>query len=233
MSGPAAPVLLAVREDRIELERYEPGATVRDLVNEVERIRLDEKTLVTSRCEGCGECCAQRIPVFAEDMDRLCSLRADLESDADRWSFLGTALELPQRPDMAARAAGIREMVRDMGMSADEATSVYEFNQAEPITLRHAEDGRCAFLRSGMCTIYAHRTLTCRLYVCNMGQRLSVLQEQIVTEGTWHAYEALGWTQGEDLSHNAFHGAASHWDLKLSLFERADPGDPGKLFFYF
>jgi Fe-S-cluster containining protein len=226
-------VALAVDQGHIELERYAPDATVRDLVEEVERFRLERTELVTSRCAGCGECCNQRIPVFAEDIERLCSSRAGLTGEA-RQAFLSEAIELPQRPDMAARAAGIKDMVRDMGMTQEEATSIYEFNQAEPIVLRHGADGMCGFLRAGMCTIYPYRTLTCRLYVCNMAERLSILQERMVTEGTWHAYEALGWTAGADLSHNAFRAAASSWELPLSAFEpEGDRGDPEKLFFYF
>ena len=234
MSPGATRVRLVVAEGRIELEGYAPGATVRDLVEEVERFRLERKELITARCAGCGECCNQRIPVFTEDMERLCSSRAGLDHGPERRIFLDGAVDLPQPPDMVARAAGIRDMIRDMQMSTEEATSIYEFNQSEPIALRHGEDGMCVFLRDGSCTIYPYRTLTCRLYVCNMGERLSVLQERIVTEGTWHAYEALGWTGGTDLSHNAFRGAGSHWDLELSAFEPdGDRSDPEKLFFYF
>jgi Fe-S-cluster containining protein len=234
VSGPSRLVTLVVADDRIELSAYGPEATVRDLVEEVERYRLAEARLLTARCAGCGRCCDQRIPVFAEDMDRLCGSRDGLADAAARRAFLESALEMPSPPDMDARHTGIRDMVRDMGMSAPEATAIYEFNQAEPIVLRHGEDGKCAFLRDGMCTIYPFRTLTCRLYVCNMGERLSVLQERMVTEGTWHAYQALGWTGDASLDHNAFRAAESAWDLPLGVFEPdADRGDPERLFFYF
>lgn len=234
MSAAAERVRLVAGDGRIELAEYASGATVRNLVDEIERFRLGRTELITARCAGCGECCNQRIPVFAEDMGRLCASRPSLGQGPERQAFLDGALDYPRPPDMAARAAGIRDMIRDMGMSAQEATSIYEFNQSEPIVLRHGEDGMCAFLRDGSCTIYPFRTLTCRLYVCNMGERLSVLQERIVTEGTWHAYEALGWTRSADLSHNAFTGAGSHWDLELSAFEpEGDRSDPEKLFFYF
>ena len=36
---------------------------------------------------------------------------------------------------MKARSAGIRNMIRNMEMTAEEATSIYEFNQSEPIVL--------------------------------------------------------------------------------------------------
>ena len=75
MSGAPGRVSLAVREERIELAGYAPDATVRDLVEEVERFRMEHTQLTTARCAGCGTCCNQRIPVFAEDMDG-CASRA-------------------------------------------------------------------------------------------------------------------------------------------------------------
>ncbi len=234
MSDAKQPVRLCVRDHAIELAGYEPEATVRDLVEEIERFRLRETHLITSACAGCGLCCHQRPPVFAQDMDDLAAGSGRLVDADDRRRFLSSVLEYPSPPDMRARAAGIRDLARDMGMTPGQATGTYEYNRAEPIVLRHGADGMCGFLRDGMCTIYPYRPLTCRLYLCNMGERLSLLQERIATEGTWHAYEALGWTEGVDMAHNTFRRAARQMDLPLALFEpRADDDDPRKLFFYF
>ena len=234
MNGETRRVSLRLDGSRIELAGYEPEATVRELIEEIERFRLRRTELITARCAGCGLCCNQRIPVFAEDMERLCGLRPELETPEERRAFLDGVLEYPEPPDMDAREQGVRDMVRDMGMTIPEATAIYEYNQAEPIFLRHGADDRCVFLRERMCTIYGYRPITCRFYVCNMGDRLSVLQERMVTEGSWHAYRALGWTGGVDLSHNAFADAGSAWDLRCRRFEPdADPAEAEKLFFYF
>lgn len=227
MSDAPRRVQLETRGRLIELVGYHPDATIRDLVDEIERYRLTQTQLITSACAGCGLCCHQRPPVFAQDMPDL-SLAGGVLTGAS------AVLDYPDPPDLEARSRGIRELTRDMGMSAEAATRAYEYNQAEPIVLRHGEDGMCVFLRQGMCTIYPHRPLTCRLYICNMGERLELLQERIATEGTWNAYESLGWAAGADLSHNAFRTAGRQMDLKLSAFEPGgDDEDPEKLFFYY
>lgn len=227
MSEEPRRVRLETRGRLIELAGYHPEATIGDLIQEIERYRLSQTRLITSACAGCGLCCHQRPPVFAQDMP-------DLSLAGGLLTGERAVLDYPDPPDLEARTRGIRELERDMGMSPEAATRTYEYNQAEPIVLRHGEDGMCVFLREGMCTIYPHRPLTCRLYICNMGERLSLLQERIATEGTWRAYESLGWTRGADLTHNAFHTADRQLDLKLAAFEpEGGDGDPEKLFFYY
>ena len=112
------------------------------------------------------------------------------------------------------------------------ATLLYEFNVAEPITYRK-NFGACVFLLNGFCTNYEGRAYTCSLYVCNMGERLSALQERIVRQGIWHSYAVAGLIQVEEIQHNPFVGHESYDTVPIRGFD-VDLSDAlESLFFYF
>ena len=271
-----AKVTFAEVDDRIEIEGWELDATVRDLVEGIEAFRL-AGTLRTARCAGCGECCYQRIPVFAEDLPLLARAveqrgpehatgaadHADPPTSQDpagassptaghrarepqgaelshagrittesppevlaqevTSGLLGAVLELPERPDAERYRKGIADLARQFDLSPRDARLIYEYNNSEPIILARGADGACVFLRDGWCTIYDYRTIIGRLYVCNMAERFAVLEEQIVVQGTWHAYARLGWIEPELLEGNPFFETESAWDIPLSSFQAPSP----------
>ena len=140
---------------------------------------------------------------------------------------------MPPAPDLELRARAVRDMSRNMNIPEAESAVLYEFNQADPVTTVRHDDGTCVFLDNRICTVYESRFFVCRLYVCTMGTRLSTLQENIVTQGTWHAYSRLGWVPEEQIAHNPFAGAATYDDVDLGAFEALGPKSPQELFFFF
>ncbi len=91
----------------------------------------------------------------------------------------------------------------------------------------------CCFLHENLCSRYKIRPYSCALYLCNMGQRLSYLQEMIIRQGTWHAYYKLGWIDVEDISHNPFLKADSYDKLAIADFDFNFENTLEQLFFYF
>jgi Fe-S-cluster containining protein len=213
---------------KVELDFYSDDATLLDLVRGVEDARR-RTDLKVSRCAGCGECCSQPIPVIGMDIPHLATgISAGLDD------VLSRHLVWPEwRPDGFERRKAIRELARDLAMSDDQAACAYDFNNGEPAILPRAADGTCRFLEKGLCTIYEHRPLACRIYLCAMGDRLSVLQESIVHHGTWHLYALAGWIEMNDIASNPFVHAATWEGVPVSAFAPTDPGNPEDLFFYF
>jgi Fe-S-cluster containining protein len=220
-------IQLEVQDDAIELRQYSNDATLQDLVDSTERIRLS-KGLRTEHCYGCGICCKEPIPVLGYDLDKLTS-RLGLSREA----LLDRYLDRPEVPCSEERNKAIRELERQHDLTALEATLVYEFNRAEPIILARDENGTCIFLRDNLCTIYEDRPYICRLYLCNMAEKLSVLYEKIAAQGIWHSYWALGWTRSEDIRHNPFLKGRCYREVYMNDFEFDLKNALERLFFYF
>ena len=142
-------------------------------------------------------------------------------------------LTLPEKPDIAARRKAIREMSAAAGITQLEAILLYEYNNAEPIILKKQESGECCFLKNRLCSRYTIRPYSCGLYLCDMGEKLSYLQEMVIRQGTWHAYYKLGWVQKEDISHNPFLKSESYDELLVSDFDFHLENTLEQLFFYF
>jgi Fe-S-cluster containining protein len=209
---------LRIEDGRIELQELDSRASLRDLADAVERVRRNPE-LVTAHCAGCAGCCSDTVPILGLDL-------APMEAS-------GRKLVFPSPPDAASRSEAIEALIRDHKISAEEAQRIHDHNNAAPITMVHT-CGHCEHLvAGGFCGVYEERPYICRLYVCNMGERLEALYESIVAFGTWHAYHLLGWIDEEALSGNPFLGAKS-WDVVPAQAFEVDLGDAmEKLFFFF
>ena len=212
----------------IELNHYDQSDTLDDLRKSVEQIRT-HAGLRTAGCAGCGECCFyDTLPVLGYD---LAAIKQFLSvTDQELYS---TYLVLPEKPDMAARAKAVEELIRQNKLNEITANILYEYNQAEPIRLAKSEDGSCRFLQENLCTIYENRLYTGALYVCNMAERLSILQEQIVRQGVWHSYLELGWISEKDIPHNPYIGHDGFFSVPIASFDIDLSEALEHLFFYF
>jgi Fe-S-cluster containining protein len=224
--GSGGVIELTVQDQRIELVGYDGEDTLADLVVEVERFRLVTE-LKTRYCYGCGQCCHDPIPVLGGDLAELRRQSAERGVDLSRY------VSFPDPPDLEERREGIADMIRQHDLTPLQATLLYEHNCAEPLTLARSETGACRFLESNLCTIYPHRPFACRLYVCNMADRLEGLYETIVRQGVWHSYHELGWVPAEEISHNPFLGAEGYDRIRLQQFDFDLEGALQSLFFYF
>ncbi len=213
--------------EEIELKSYDPGTTLKELSASLEAFRLtcDLKTI---DCKGCGECCGDNIPVLGADLKLLTEgLNISISQASE------SILILPEKPDIHSRRKSIREMSASASITILEAALLYEYNTAEPIILAKQKTGDCCFLENRLCSRYLIRPYSCGLYLCNMGEKLSFLQEMIVRQGTWHAYFKLGWINEEDISHNPFLKSDSYEDLLLADFDFHLENALEELFFYF
>lgn len=223
----ASDVRFSVLADRIELDSYTDEATLEDFVHGLEAFRR-ATSLKTSRCAGCGECCLQPIPVLGVDINSIARALETSPAEVVRDRLL-----LPEsHPSPVERKKAIREISRHMKMPEDQAAIVYDFNNAERVILQRRGDGACCFLQNGLCTIYESRPLTCRIYLCAMGDKLSILHENIVQQGTNHLYRALGWIEEEDAV-NPFVGAEGWGKVPLRACVPPDLESAESLFFYF
>lgn len=213
--------------EEIELKSYDPGTTLKELSDALEAFRLSCR-LKTADCKGCGECCGDDIPVLGLDLQILQEgLGISLEEASQ-----GT-VTLPEKPDINLRRKAIREMSKAASISETEAAILYEYNNAEPIILAKQEKGECLFLKNRLCSKYTVRPYSCGLYLCNMGEKLSCIEEMVIRQGAWHAYYILGWISCEDISHNPFLKAGSYDKLLLSDFDFNLENSLEQLFFYF
>ncbi len=221
-------IYLAVENGKIELKGYSDDATLAELRDSVETFRKQDG-LITAGCAGCGLCCYYHtLPILGYDIH---DLRTAL--DVTEEELFSRYVDLPDRPDIEERRAAIADMMRQHDLDRVTASLLYEYNTAEPVRFAKAEDKGCVFLDAGLCSIYESRAYTCALYVCNMAERFSIIQEQIVRLGVWHSYYVLGWIPAEEIDYNPF--------LKYSAYDEARLGDfdidlePAleKLFFYF
>lgn len=213
--------------EEIELKSYTPETTLRELSGALEEFRL-KCPLRTIECKGCGECCSDNIPVLGLDLQILQSgMGLSFEQAAE------SVLLLPEQPDIAARRKAIREMSESAGITELEATLLYEYNNAEPIILKKKSEGECCFLEANLCSRYLIRPYSCGLYLCNMGEKLSYIQEMIIRQGTWHAYYRLGWIDGDEIAHNPFLKENCYDRLLLADFDFKLDNTLEQLFFYF
>ncbi len=213
--------------EKIELKNYDPGTTLKVLSQELEAYRLTCR-LKTFGCKGCGECCSDSIPVLGLDLQ---VLQKGLEINFEQAA--GSILSLPEKPDIPIRHKSIKEISASASITLLEATLMYEYNNAEPIILSRQNSGECCFLQDGLCSRYQIRPYSCGLYLCNMGEKLSYLQEMIIRQGTWHAYYMLGWINESDISHNPFLKADSYENLLLADFDFNLENALAQMFFYF
>ncbi len=214
---------------KVELKYYDPDATLAELATELEIFR-STCDLKTSKCKGCGECCSDNIPVLGLDISPLLEgLGMSFEQAVQ------SVLVLPDKPDMAFRSKAIREMASATSITPLEATLLFEYNNAEPIILTKQVQHPpvCCFLHENLCSRYTIRPYSCGLYLCNMDQHLSYLQEMVIRQGTWHAYYKLGWVAAEDISHNPFLKADSYDKLPIADFDYNFENALEQLFFYF
>jgi Fe-S-cluster containining protein len=214
-------------QQEIELIEYSDNTSLTELVAELEAFR-QENGLKTVNCYGCGECCTDNIPVLGLDLFRLSQ---GLHKELD--CVISTNIIMPEKPGLEARQKSINELVRSNGLSKLGATLIYEYNNSEPLILAKKNSGECCFLESKLCSKYEIRPYSCGLYLCNMGERLSYIEEMIIRLGIWHAYYLLGWVPENEIAHNPFLKAGSYGELKLRDFEFDLKDTLDKLFFYF
>lgn len=213
--------------EEIELKSFSAEATLVELVDALEDFRL-KLSLKTINCKGCGECCSDNIPVLGLDLQ---VLQEGLEISFDKAAK--DFLVLPEKPDLSLRRKAIGEMSKAADITQLEAALLYEYNNAEPIILAKQDNGECCFLKNRLCSRYVIRPYSCGLYLCNMGEKLSYIQEMIIRQGTWHAYYKLGWIGGEEISHNPFLKASKYSDLLVADFDFQLGNTLEQLFFYF
>ena len=218
---------LKIEERRIELQHYEPHATVEDLIAALEAIRR-RPGLRTATCHLCGECCGDLVPVLGIDIDPLCR-----RLDCNRETLFAHVLTLPEPPDLEERHGAIESLRRDFDLARETATLLYEYNNAEPLTFQRHASGVCTLQHKLLCTIYGSHPTACRFYLCNMGDRLSALYENIVRQGVWHSYVEAGWVPATDVSHNPFLHAHTLSTLTLEAFDVDLSAAMESLFFYF
>ena len=225
-------VKLILKENKIELAEYSVDATIQELSDAVELFRLHDTKLKTRSCKGCGECCNQPIPVLGLDL-----LKIQKTTGLTLNEILEKYIVLPQKPNIDARKSSIKDFIKMCDVSLTEAAALYEYNECEPLILPRKEDGTCVFLdnATGLCTIFGQviRPFTCELYICTMGDELSITQEMIVRQGTWHAYYLLGWINKEEIFHNPFLNADNYDKVYIKDFEFNCKKAAEKLFFYF
>ncbi|HOJ12625.1 MAG TPA: YkgJ family cysteine cluster protein [Clostridiales bacterium] len=220
---------LEVIDDKIELVEYSDDASLQELSDEVNSFRL-KNALKTRDCKGCGECCNQPIPVFGLDL-----INIQKKTGLELNDVLSRYVVLPERPDLDERCRGIEDFMRTCGLDETEAAIMYEYNQCEPLILPRKKDGTCEFLdkKTGLCTIFNYRPFTGGLYLCNMGDELSIIQEMVVRHGTWHAYSILGWISEKEIGYNPFLKVDSYDKIYIKDFNFNPEEALGKLFFYF
>lgn len=221
-------ITLEVLDGAIELVSYTSDATLVELRDTVDSFRHD-KGLKTDHCAGCGECCYfDALPVLGHDLQ---AIKGYLNVADD--VLFSAYLKLPEPPDLRNREKAISELIRDNELDGTTAALFYEYNNSEPITLRKSAGGACKFLQNDFCSIYGARLYTCGLYICSAGEKLSMLQEQIVRQGAWHSYSIMGWIERHAISHNPFLGHESLETVTLASLDTDMEGALESLFFYF
>jgi Fe-S-cluster containining protein len=211
-------IKFSIHDDLIELDEYSPDVTLSELAMKLDAFRSNAD-LKTKKCPGCGECCSDNIPVLGYDLDLY-------EGKYD------DCLIMPEKPDVKSRKKAIDDLLKN-SMSLIDATLIYEYNNSEPIILNKKSDGECIFLKGGFCGSYRVRPYSCGLYLCVMGEKLSYIEEMIIRQGTWHAYNRMGWIDESEIRHNPFLKTDSYCKLLVKDFDSDLKGALDSLFFYF
>lgn len=206
---------------------YSPEVSLAAFARVLDDFRL-RRELRTKRCRDCGECCNQPIPVLGCDIEELSSA-----AGINVGGLAAELLETPGIPSIDARRKAVGDLMRQNDLPELEATLLYEYNHADPVILKRRSDGTCIFLRGTLCSIYPSRPFMCRLYLCNMGERLSVLYEKIIGQGIWHLYSRLGWIEESELGHNPFVRRRSVDGVRLGDFDVDLEAARDRLFFFF
>ncbi len=220
-------ITFEIQDKSIELAEYSDDAALNELVDALEGFRL-RNGLKTRNCQGCGKCCKDNIPVLGLDLP---VIPGGLASTGEGEP--GSCIVLPEKPDLEARRKALTELRRTNGLTELEAALIYEYNNSEPLILARQQGGACLFLKNRLCSVYGRRPYSCGLYLCNMGEKLSYIQEMIIRQGTWHAYHLLGWVSAEEISHNPFLKASSYDELLVKDFDFGLENALEQLFFYF
>ena len=227
-SFPMVPWMISfsVQDGNIELDAYQPEATLADLAAELDGFRMRQGCRLRE-CYACGECCRDPVPVLGYDVRRM-----RRESGADSERELSRHLSFPEKPDLVARKKGISDMMRQHDLAEREATLIYEYNQCESIAMAR-RDGACGLLSDRLCTVHDERYYICELFFCRLGERLSGLFDSIVSQGVWHSYFVMDWIPAEAIGRNPFLKADAYDELLLSDFDTNLEKAVEKLFFYF
>ncbi|MZP28257.1 hypothetical protein GTO91_00780 [Heliobacterium undosum] len=151
-----------------------PGATVGDYLEAVEAffsnsawtgLRQGRDFTGWDTCEGCPNCCRERIPLTIGDAIRL-------------------ALSLPGAAERA-RAAGALA-AEDLLQAIDAFGEIHTQGRMMDITLRRTESGWCGLFDHDKqrCLRHAFRPLVCRTYFCcPVSHRAEKLRQRILNAG--------------------------------------------------
>jgi len=219
---------LTSSHNRIDIIEYSADATLEDLVTGTENLRSNGLRK-TKTCIGCGNCCMPPPPILGADLADL-SLRL---CNGDMRKLTDNYLAIPHVPPPELINKQIAELVRLNSFNEKESRLLFEYNNSEPITFKKKENDSCIFFDGEKCTIYEMRPFICRLYNCVMGNRLSVLEEMIVAQGTWHAYSLIGLIQPSDIGHNPFINNEGYKNIKIGSFEYDFEKSLTQIFGYF
>ena len=215
-----------IDDGNIELVRYPEDITLSEFAEELDTFRLQHTPEIRD-CYACGECCGDPVPVLGYDI-----LKIRAEKGVETEESLRRFIDFPRKPDLEARRKGINELRSHNGLDELEAALIYEYNQAEPFTMARKE-GACYLLEENLCTVHDGRFYICRLFFCNLGDKLSGLFDSIVSQGVWFSYSLMGWLPEEEIPHNPFLKANSYDRVRLSDFDVDLRSAVENLFFYF
>ncbi|MDR1194761.1 MAG: YkgJ family cysteine cluster protein [Peptococcaceae bacterium] len=115
-------------------------------------------------CDGCANCCWERVPLTAPDARRYA---AELYGPA------------PDTGDRLSAAKPIGRFIAEYGQ-------VYEQGDWIDIQLRRRPDGSCVFLDQAArrCRLHHLRPLVCQSYIClPSSRRAAALRQKLVNEG--------------------------------------------------
>jgi Fe-S-cluster containining protein len=181
-------------KDCIEVEKYSEDCTVEEYAN-----NLTERINKVNICERCGNCCFDIIPIIGYEIRRIMEIM-NIKTISQEFYYL----VLPNKPNVAGKNNSIHDLMKTYNLSESIATILYEYNNVEPITMNKNKDGQCLSITDDKCAKYKIRPLICRLYHCNLGNKVSALNELIINQGIWHSYYIMEWIKEKDISHNPF-----------------------------
>lgn len=245
-------------DDSIELSDYSPDTTLPELVEELEKFRQTNE-LKTKNCKGCGYCCQDNIPVLGLDIPTLTQgLLCSLDELKSKYLILPEPIKAESRRKSITDMARTQKMpvieatllyeynnAEPLILNKHDNGDCCLLNVIEPNTQEFRLSGKVSEVKEcppqnsaqnppqKLCSLYTYRPFSCGLYLCNMGAKLSFLEEMIIRQGTWHAYSLLGWISQEDIAHNPFLKVKSYDELLVKDFDYQLQDALDQLFFYF